>query len=64
MRMRENALSNHLQGFVNENVDVILVKMASMKNKIADENRCELRDVHVKLVREFSSLTQGNRSVK
>ena len=63
-KKRFRTLSNHLQGFVNENVDVILDKMASMKNKIADETRCELRDAHVKLIREFAPLIQGNRPAK
>ncbi len=38
-KKRFRILSNHLQGFVNENVDVILDKVASMSTKIADENR-------------------------
>ena len=61
---RVRTFGNHMQSLVNENVDVVLDKMASLKNKIADETRCELRDAHVKLIREFAPLIQGNRPAK
>ena len=55
-KKRFRTLSNHLQGFVNDNVDVILEKVAAMNTKIADETRSELRNAHVKLVGEFTPM--------
>ena len=61
---RVRTFGNHMQSLVNENVDVVLDKLASLKNKVMDDTRCELRDAHVKLIREFAPLIQGNRPAK